>query len=285
MADSHEGSIMSYKTILVHIAPGKHFEKRLETAIEIARNHDAHLIGLYVFSPYIPPGYIMAQMGAEIEAAQNKIAVESLSCAKEAFLKQTSAAGLDHVEWLAAYVEPVQAMSLHAQYADLVVIGQSDPADDSGVAADFPERVVLATVRPVLILPNSGEFPSIGKRILVAWNASQEATRAIANATPFLRSAESVHVMAINAKNSKDDIIQSENMVRYLERLGISAEVRDLHGVEIDVGNELLSSASDLSADLIVMGCYGHSRLREWVLGGATHTILESMTIPVLMSH
>jgi nucleotide-binding universal stress UspA family protein len=70
-----------------------------------------------------------------------------------------------------------------------------------------------------------------------------------------------------------------------LERLGIQAEVKDLHGIEIDVGNELLSSASDLSADLIVMGCYGHSRLREWVLGGATRTILESMTVPVLMSH
>ena len=74
-------------------------------------------------------------------------------------------------------------------------------------------------------------------------------------------------------------------MVHYLERLGIQAEVKDLHGIEIDVGNELLSSASDLSADLIVMGGYGHSRLREWVLGGATRTILESMTVPVLMSH
>ena len=150
---------------------------------------------------------------------------------------------------------------------------------------DFPERLVLAAGRPVLILPNTGDFPSIGKHILVAWNASQEATRAISNAIPFLRSADRVCIMAVNSKTGTRDSTQSENMVRYLERLGIRAEAKDCHGVEIDVGNELLSRAADLSADLIVMGCYGHSRLREWVLGGATRTILESMTVPVLMSH
>lgn len=276
---------MSYKTILVHIDSGKHSVKRLDIAIKLARKLDAYLVGLYIFSPYIAPGYVMAQMGEEIEAAQNKIAVESMSRAEEAFLKQTSAAGLDNIEWLTAYDEPVHAMSLHAQNADLVVIGQSDSSDVSGVAMDFPERLVLTSVRPVLILPYAGEFPSIGKRILVAWNASQEATRAISNAIPLLKSADSVHVMAVNSKSSKNDVFQSEKMVRYLERLGIRAEVKDIYGVEIDVGDELLSSATDLSADLIVMGCYGHSRLREWVLGGATRTILESMTIPVLMSH
>ena len=150
---------------------------------------------------------------------------------------------------------------------------------------DFPERLVLTAARPVLILPNAGDFPTIGKRIIVAWNGSQEAIRAISNATPFLRSADKVYVMVVNSETITKEIIQSENMVRYLERLGIQAEVKDLHGIEIDVGNALLSSASDLSADLIVMGCYGHSRLREWVLGGATRTILESMTVPILMSH
>ena len=276
---------MSYKTILVHIDQGKHNEKRLESAIQLAKQYDACLVGLYAFSPYIPPGYVMAHMGAEIEAAQNKIAVESMSRAEKVFCKQTSAAGLEEIEWHTAYDEPAHAMSSCARYADLVVIGQSDSSDDSGVDMDFPERLVLTAGRPVLILPHAGDFPTIGKRILVAWNASQEATRAISNATPFLRSADSVYVMAVNSKTSKNDIVQSENMVRYLERLGTSAEVKDIHGVEIDVGNELLSRASDLDADLIVMGCYGHSRLREWVLGGATRTILESMTVPVLMSH
>ncbi len=276
---------MSYKTILVHIDSGKHTEKRLEVAIKLASKYDAYLVGLYVFSLYVPPGYIMAHMGEEIEAAQNKIAVESMSRAEKVFRKQTSAANLDKTEWLTAYDEPVHAMSLHAQSADLVVISQSDSSDNSGVDMDFPERLVLAAGRPVLILPNTGDFPSIGKHILVAWNSSQEATRAVSNAIPFLKAADSVCIIAVNSKTGEHDSTQSENMVRYLERLGIRAEAKDCHGVEIDVGNELLSRAADLSADLIVMGCYGHSRLREWVLGGATRTILESMTVPVLMSH
>ena len=143
---------MSYKTILVHIDSGKHTEKRLAVAINLTKKYDAYLVGLYVFSPYIPPGYIMAQMGEEIEAAQNKIAVESMSRAEDVFRKQTSAAGLDDIEWQTAYTEPVHAMSLHAQYADLVVIGQSDSGDDSGVDMDFPERLVLTAGQPVLIL-------------------------------------------------------------------------------------------------------------------------------------
>ena len=205
--------------------------------------------------------------------------------AEDAFRKQTSAAVLAIIVWHNAYDDPVHAVALHSKFADLVVIGQSDSTDDSGIAMDFPERLVLSTARPVLIIPHTGDFPSIGKRILVAWNATQEATRAIANATPLLRSAESVYVMAVNCKSSKNEILRSDNMVGYLERLGIRAEIKDLQNVEIDAGNELLSRASDLSADLMVMGCYGHSRLKEWVLGGATRTILESMTIPVLMSH
>jgi nucleotide-binding universal stress UspA family protein len=276
---------MNYKTILVHIDQGKHSEKRLKVAIQLAKQYDAYLIGCYVFSPHIPADYIMTHIKAELEATEDKIAFASMARAEEVFRKQTSAAGLEKIEWHTAYEELASAISLRAQYADLVLIGQSDTADELRLPMDFPERLVLAAARPVLILPTAGDFPTIGKRILVAWNASQEATRAVSNATPFLRAADSVYVMAVNSKTSKHNSIQSENMVQYLERLGVHAQLKDVHNVEIDVGNALLSSVSDLAADLIVMGCYGHSRLREWVLGGATRTILDSMTVPVLMSH
>ena len=276
---------MSYKTILVHIDHGKHSEKRLGTAIQLARQYDACLVGLYAFSPYIPPNYIISDMGEDIVAAQNKIAFESISRVEEAFRKQTSSAGLETIEWHTAYDDPVNAMSLRAQYADLVVIGQSDTAYDSDVAMDFPERLVLTAGRPVLILPNIDDFSSIGKHILVAWNASQEATRAVSNSIPLLRSAGRVFVVTVNSKAGKSDRIPNENIIRYLERHGVRAELKESYGVGIDVGNELLSRSSSLDADLIVMGCYGHSHFREWVLGGATRTILESMTIPVLMSH
>ena len=276
---------MSYKTILVHIDSGKRCAKRLEVAIKLASKYDAYLVGLYVFSHYIPPGYIMAHMGEEIEAAQNKIAVQSMSRAEEVFHKQTSSSGLEKIEWHTAFDDPVNAMTLQARYADLVVIGQSDSSDDSGVAMDFPEHLVLTAGRPVLILPYTGDFSSIGKRILVAWNASQEAMRSVSNSIPLLKSADRVFIVTVNSKAGKNGSTPNENIIRYLERLGVRAELTESYGVEIDVGNELLSRASGLDADLIVMGCYGHSRLKEWVLGGATRTILESMTIPVLMSH
>lgn len=276
---------MSYKTILVHVDPGKHSEKRLETAIRLAREHDACLVGICVFSPYTPPGYIVVQMGAEIMKIQQEMIAGLMSRTEAAFHRQTSSAGLKELAWHTVQDDPVQALSSHARYADIVVIGQSDAADDSGVAMDFPERLVLTAGRPVLILPHTDDFTSIGKRVLVAWNTSQEATRAISNALPFFRSAESVHIMAVNPEPGGNGTTPSENIVRYLARHGVRAEANDIHGAEIDVGNELLSRASDFSADLLVMGCYGHSRLREWVLGGATRTILKSMTTPVLMSH
>jgi nucleotide-binding universal stress UspA family protein len=274
---------MSYKTILVHINSEKRCAARLEIAIQLARKYEACLVGLHAFFPYTPPGYIMAHMGAEVIAAQQKIAAEAMSQTGEAFRKQTSAAGLENKEWHTAHDDPVSAMSLQARYADLLVIGQT--ADDSGDDKDFPERLILATGRPVLVVPEVGDFSCVGKRIIIAWNASWEAARAVTNAIPFLKRAEKVYLMTIQSKASENESISTEQIVQYLSRHGIGVEVEESHGVDIGVANELLSRASDLSVDLLVMGCYGHSRVREWILGGATRTTLETMTIPVLMSH
>ena len=274
---------MSYKTILVHINSDKRCAARLEVAIQLAKKYEACLVGLHAFFPYTPPGYIMAHMGAEVIAAQQKLATEAMSQTGEAFHKQTSAAGLENKEWHTAHDDPVSAMSLQARYADLLVIGQT--TDDSGVDKDFPERLILDTGRPVLVVPEVGDFPFVGKRIIIAWNASWEAARAVTNAIPFLKLADKVYVITVQSKASENESISTEQIVQYLSRHGVGVEVEESHGVEIGVANELLSRASDLSVDLLVMGCYGHSRVREWILGGATRTTLESMTIPVLMSH
>lgn len=276
---------MSYKTILVHINSEKRCAARLEVAIQLAKKYDACLVGLHAFFPYAPPGYIMAHMGAEVIAAQQKLATEAMSQTGEVFRKQTSAAGIENKEWHTAHDDPVSAMSLQARYADLLVIGQSATMDTPGVDKDFPERLILVAGRPVLVVPEVGDFPCIGKRIIVAWNASREAARAVTNAIPFLKGAEKVYLMAVQPKAGENENISTEQIVQYLSRHGVGVEVQESNAVEIGVGNELLSRASDLSADLLVMGCYGHSRVREWILGGATRTILESMTIPVLMSH
>lgn len=276
---------MGYRTILVHIDPGTRCSLRVEAAINLARQHDAHLIALHALAPFEPPGYVLAQVGPELLEAQKRASIADLARTEREFLAQASAAGLRNIEWRAAIDDPVDAMTLHARYADLLVIGQTDASQDSNIAADFPERLVLAAGRPVLILPSAGTFPTIGKRILVAWNPSREATRAVTDAIPMLRLADNVHVMAVNPRRGEHGSVPGADIGLYLARHGVRVEVKSDQGAEIDVGNELLSRAADLDADLIVMGGYGHSRLKEWVLGGATRTILESMTAPVLMSH
>jgi nucleotide-binding universal stress UspA family protein len=276
---------MSYKTILVHIDPGKRNSVRVEIAIRIARQHDAHLVALHALAPFEPPGYVMAEMGPSIVDAQRQMAAVAMARTEGEFTQQVSAADLRNVEWRTAVEDPVDAMTLHARYADLVVIGQTDTSVSLNVAADFPERLVLAAGRPVLIVPSVGSFATVGKRILVAWNPSREATRAVTDAIPLLQRADTVHVMAVNPKAGEHGTVAGADIGLYLARHGVRVEVKTDHGAEIDVGNELLSRAADLDADLIVMGGYGHSRLKEWVLGGATRTILESMTVPVLMSH
>ena len=276
---------MSYKTILVHIDLGKRCSARVDVAIRLAQQHDAHLVALHAIAPFEPPGYVMAEMGPTIIEAQRAVAANELARTESEFNKQVSAAGLRNVEWRSAVEDLVDAMTLHARYADLVVIGQTDASENSHVPADFPERLVLAGGRPVLILPAVGSFATIGKRILVAWNPSREATRAVTDAIPLLQRADNVHVMAVNPKAGEHGSVPGADIGLYLARHGVRVEIKADHGAEIDVGNELLSRAADLDADLIVMGGYGHSRLKEWVLGGATRTILESMTAPVLMSH
>lgn len=276
---------MGYKTLLVHIDSGRRCAARVDAAIRLAQAHDSHLVALHAIPPFEPPGYVMAEMGPAILDAQKHAAAVELARTEAEFNRQAEKAGFRNFEWRTSIDDPVEAMTLHARYADLVVIGQTDTADAAHTPMDFPERLVLAAGRPILILPSAGSFASIGRRILVAWNPSREATRAVTDSIPMLRLANSVHVMAVNPKPGEHGSVPGADIGLYLARHGVRVDVKSDHGAEIDIGNELLSRAADLDADLIVMGGYGHSRLQEWVLGGATRTILASMTAPVLMSH
>lgn len=155
---------MSYKTILVHIDPGQRCSARVDVAIRLALQHDAHLVALHAIAPFEPPGYVLAEMGPAIVDAQKAVAANELARSEAEFNRQVSAAGLRNVEWRSALDDLVETMTLHARYADLAVIGQTDAAQSAHVPASFPERLVLAAGRPVLILPAVGSFPTIGKR-------------------------------------------------------------------------------------------------------------------------
>jgi nucleotide-binding universal stress UspA family protein len=181
-------------------------------------------------------------------------------------------------------------VGLHGRYADIVIVGQRDPSAGEGAYdRTMPDDVILDVGRPVLVIPHGGEFPVIGERVLVAWNASRPATRAVNDALPLLERAKEVIVVAVNPRTGEGERghgeIPSADICLHLARHGIKAEAQSQYAKDLDVGPVLLSRAIDEGIDLIVCGAYGHARWREIVLGGVTRHLLEHMTVPVLMSH
>ncbi len=275
---------MSYKTILVHVDAGARSAARIEIAIRLAGQFDAHLVALHALTRADLPAYLVAEAGISIVDKQKRLLATQASRAESAFRQAVSAAGWTKSEWRASAEDALDEVALHARYADLLVLGQ--PAeDDADVDRDFAERAVLSAGRPTLVIPYAGSFPTIGTRALVAWNGSREATRALTDAIPMLERSSVVYVMVFDADVRRHGDDPGADVALYLARHGIRVEVMRERAVDIDVGNKILSRAADLSIDLIVMGAYGHWRLREWVTGGVTRTLLDSMTVPTLMSH
>jgi nucleotide-binding universal stress UspA family protein len=275
-----------YKTILVHYDAGKTAPVRLQTAIEIAATFGSHIACLYAVSTVPIPTY--AYNATEImREAQQRIRAEMLQDARRGYEECLRRTGFDGGEWRASEADVRDVVTLHARYADLVVIGQQNPEWPSGVDKDFERSVSLAVGRPVLFVPYAFEHRPVGQRVLIAWNASREAARAVSDALPILKRAAQVHVATFHPEIS--GLAHGEepgaDIALYLARHGIKVTVSRYDSQGVDVGNQLLSRAFDVSADLIVMGAWGHSRLREFVLGGVTRTVLETMTVPILMSH
>jgi nucleotide-binding universal stress UspA family protein len=279
---------MEYKTIVVHQDNGPRSAVRLELAIRCAQTFNAHLVGLFALSEPHYPSYALAEAGAAVEEAARRIRSQSAKKAEEAFRAATNRAGRSEVEWRASGDDALEATRVSARYADLVVVGQYDEnaTTDAGVSPNFAEELVLTVGRPVLTVPYAGKFSSMGKRVLVAWNASRESARAVHDALPFLQKAELVQVVAFNpSKGDEHGDVPGADIGLMLARHGVQVQAAQQHAEGLDIGSQILSRAADVDADMIVMGAYGHSRMRELVLGGATRTIFEAMTVPVLLSH
>ncbi|TVR78844.1 MAG: universal stress protein [Rhodospirillales bacterium] len=278
---------MPVKDLLVHIDHGRASPARLDAAIALAAAHDAHLVGLYVLSrPHIP-GFIRTQIPPVLLKHQEEALGTSARQAEEHFNDAVRRAGVKG-EWRCVDGDPEPVLSLHARYCDLCVVGQRDPeGEDATMDPAMPDRLILTVGRPVLVVPKVGDYPVIGKRVLVAWDASRLATRAVNDALPILTAADHVSVLAVNPRGGEDGHgdIPSADICLHLARHGIKAEAEHVYADDVDVGAMLLSTLAAEGADLLVMGAYGHTRWRELVLGGATRHILEHMTVPVLMSH
>lgn len=278
---------MAFKDILVHIDEGRSCPSRLAVAASLAAAHGAHLVGLHVRHDLQLPGAITADIGGQLAQVFRQHFDGGEQSARSAFERVAADAGLSR-EWRSVTGDVLKLVSLHARYADLVVVGQAD-REDGTIASEsgLAEHLVLAAGTPVLVVPRCGDFASVGARVLVAWNGSREARRAVGDALPLLARASRVSVLAINPADGAPGHgdLPGADICLHLARHGANAVCESIHAEDIDVGNMLLSRAADENADLLVMGAYGHSRLTEVLLGGATRHILAHMTLPVLLSH
>jgi nucleotide-binding universal stress UspA family protein len=280
---------VNYKDLLVVLDAAADTPSRVELAVALAERCAAHLVGLYpVPSPELPRAAGYADL-AVLEPIYREWRERALAQAEEtraAFERAAQLRGVS-VEWRAP--DPSDGdPAVHARYVDLVILGQRNPeSEDAAFERMRPEQVTLASGRPILIIPYAGRFAALGRNVLVAWNASREAARAVADAMPLLAMAETVTVLSVDPQIGPD--AQSElpgaDIALHLARHGVTAQIERTVSADVPIGEVLLSRVADLGADLLVMGAYGHSRTRELLLGGATRSVLASMTVPVLMSH
>jgi nucleotide-binding universal stress UspA family protein len=277
---------VSYKTILVHLDAGTRRTERLNLAFRLAEEFDAHLIGLFALEPIqMPPTPEAAPVLLDIEHRRRE---EALRAAKEEFVQVGRREQWVKCEWRATE-DSLAAVRLHARYADLVIAGQPAAEDESdgGVPEWFSQELVMTAGRPVLLVPHAGHFEHVGKHAFVPWNASREAARAVWDGLPFLAAADETDVVTFDPEKlglGQGDLPDPDigaDLARHGAKVTVAAEP----SVGVDIGDLILSRAADLGADLIVMGAYGHSRIRELVLGGATRVVFKSMTVPTLMSH
>jgi nucleotide-binding universal stress UspA family protein len=278
---------MSYKTLLVHLDSSHRAQARLEIALRLARRFDAHLTGLFATFAPDPREFRLIASAASSLDAHRKLREEQAGAIERIFRAELLRAGVEG-DWISTALHGEEAVVSHSRYADLVVVGQSDPDDPETFVADrFPETVVLTSGRPVLVVPYAGRHEAVGSRALVAWNGSREAARAVHDAMPFLTRAERVTVVRINVPGSPAPAREpGTDITQTLARHGVIVDVIEITNDSDETsGDALLSLSAEEGYDLVVMGAYGHARWKEQIVGGVTRTMFDSATLPVLMSH
>ena len=285
---------MAYPTILVHVDDSARTAERIRLASQLALRAGGHLIGAAAtgISRFLyhslPPEQNDATLALHLDFLR-----EQARKALAAFSSQCTDLRTPSFEARVIDDEAGAGISLYARAADLVVVGQPGP-DAKANLADLAVYVVTNSGRPVLMVPFTGHYATVGRRILVSWDGGREAARALQLALPLLKDADSVTlaVFEVASDEHKAADALAADPRPWLARHGVQAPLA-VHAVDHqrrlnrrhEIGERLLSLATDESADLLVMGGYGHSRFRESLLGGVTRTVMDAMTLPVLMAH
>ena len=278
---------MHLKDLIVHADDSSNSDARVGLALELAAANDAHLAGIYVRPPYYAAGFVAAEVGPEVFEILRKIADDTASRAKARFLAAAEKTDVT-IEWRESEGPLDEMVAMHARYADLAIVGQPDPDGEATVNSyDIAGRVVLYSGRPTLVAPYIYKPGKLPERVLVAWNASREAARSVNDALPFLQRAKSVSVISVNPHRAPDKWgeLPGADISLHLARHGVKVEASQFVAEDVEVGDMLLSRIADWGIELLVMGGYGRSRLREFALGGTSRHILHHMTVPVFMAH
>lgn len=284
---------MSFKTILVHLNNEARAAELIAAAAAIARSNEAHVVGLFVAPPLFMPSDVILPMGADFYEQQVNEHRDQAERVKTIFEQLTK--GEPFVaEWRSkgnasmAYEPLATGVISEARSADLVIVSQANDGHDPPMLTDVPQRVALESGRPVLVVPTKWGGTYYGDRVDIAWNNSREAARATFDALPFLQQAKAIRLMTAgeDRQAGRSSSITAIDIASSLDRHGIKVEIDliDAAGGN-QIGAALLARVAANQSHLLVMGAYGHSRMREFILGGVTSHILKNMTIPVLMSH
>jgi nucleotide-binding universal stress UspA family protein len=274
------------KDIVVNLSVAEGHSFAGDYAVSVASTFNAHLAGIaFIYDPivpvsatgYMPPEVIEAQQRENKNAAQAAIDRFSAATARAGVSAEPHPLG-------ASFAGAGGQFGRIARRFDLAMVGQADP-ESSEIDQMIGESTLFEAGRPVIMVPYIQKAPLKLDQVMVCWDGSRPAARAIADAMPFLERAGLVEVVIVANERGKQDEIAGADMGEHLARHGIEVDVKRMSAGDIDVADALLSHAADSGADFLVMGGYGHSRLREFVLGGVTQSILRSMTVPVLMSH
>jgi nucleotide-binding universal stress UspA family protein len=255
-------------------------------AVSVAEAFEAHILGVAVAYEPVVPGSVMGGIPPEFIESQRNESETKAHTAIVRFEQNAKRSGLSFETRVLSTSISGAATQLGriGRRFDLIVVGQAN-RDEAGADDVVDEGVLFESGRPVLFVPFIQRAGLALGRVMICWDGSRAAARAVGDAMPFLHKAKQVEVVIVATGRPKSDELPGADLGEHLARHGLNVEVKRITSPDIDVPSTILSYAADSSADMLVMGGYGHSRLREFVLGGATRGLLESMTVPVLMSH
>jgi nucleotide-binding universal stress UspA family protein len=279
---------MTYKTILVALNDVSRTDALLSVTLGLAAKFDAHVIGLYV----IPAVRVYPTMSAHVVPGVDdacRVFFQQHSDAVEASFNEAVRKAGARGEWRlvdSTSVDISDGVIAHGYQADLIVASQQNAEVANGIEDDFCDRLVMEAGRPVLLVPASGEFKAVGEQVVIGWNGSREAARAVFDALPILKQAQSVWLIWVDPQvESIAGDLPGTEIAASLARHDIKATAEALASDSASTGAALIDRAAQLGADMVVIGAYGHSRMREFVFGGVTRTMLKTMPVPVLMTH